>query len=99
MVSRKIARQIRLASSLLSGKAPFLLVTFLWAPSKKSDPPTAEAFDPKSAKQKLPDSVEPVKCPKQPERRPKDLLEATCAEPRDGERQQYWQIFLPRIAV
>jgi hypothetical protein len=27
------------------GKAPFLLVTFLWALAKKSDPPPAEAFD------------------------------------------------------
>jgi hypothetical protein len=34
-------RQVKLA---LIGEAPFLLVTFLWALAKKSDPPTAEAL-------------------------------------------------------
>src|SRR6476646_6989840 len=37
----RVTRSVKLA---LIGEAPFLLVTFLWALAKKSDPPTAEAF-------------------------------------------------------
>ena len=39
--NRRCLRQI---TSALIGEAPFLLVTFLWAPSKKSHSPTAKAF-------------------------------------------------------
>jgi hypothetical protein len=34
------------------GEAPFLLVTFLWAPSKKSHSPTTKAFDVKDDDQR-----------------------------------------------
>ena len=39
----RFSRCVKLA---LIGEAPFLLVTFLWALAKKSDPPTAEALKP-----------------------------------------------------
>ena len=43
----RLIRQVKLA---LIGEAPFLLVTFLWALAKKSDPPTAEALNATQAK-------------------------------------------------
>jgi hypothetical protein len=42
-------RSTRHPKLALIGEAPFLLVTFLWALAKKSDPPTAEAFKPRRA--------------------------------------------------
>jgi hypothetical protein len=44
----RVTRQPKLA---LIGEAPFLLVTFLWALAKKSDPPTAEAFQAAAGRQ------------------------------------------------
>jgi hypothetical protein len=43
MASRKIQTQPDMRRELLSGKWPFLLVTFLWAPAKKSDPAAQRA--------------------------------------------------------
>ncbi|MEO6137517.1 MAG: hypothetical protein ABIP11_02480 [Luteimonas sp.] len=44
MASRKIAKPMTWRDCCV-GEAPFLLVTFLWALSKKSDSPTAKAFE------------------------------------------------------
>src|SRR6476619_1251074 len=41
----RFTRSVKFA---LIGEAPFLLVTFLWALAKKSDPPTAEALAPQA---------------------------------------------------
>src|SRR5678815_4019124 len=41
-------RSTRKPKLALIGEAPFLLVTFLWALAKKSDPPTAEALAPQA---------------------------------------------------
>jgi hypothetical protein len=42
------SRRHPLGGLALIGEAPFLLVTFLWALSKKSNSPKAKAFDPKT---------------------------------------------------
>src|SRR6476620_6411497 len=47
-------RSVKLA---LIGEAPFLLVTFLWALAKKSDPPTAEASQRRRQELQTPVSV------------------------------------------